>query len=178
MAANAQANAANPPANNDNNLLNGLAALTAEFATAQQAMLKQQQTQHDRAIEVQRMESRTKAIIDAAFDPSRSAAFCRKLHQHAGGHPKDAEHIAQQAMPITMRDAFRERVAQMKALCTTVHFNAQALLQVVYDMKTNTCFEQKVLLQSKLQDTKLHLTSKSDVQAFLTLDARGRAEMD
>ena len=168
MAANAQANAANPPANNNNDLLDGLAGLTAQFAAAQKAMLLQQQAQHDRAIEVQRMASRSKAIIDAAFDPLRSAAFCRKLYQHAGNHPNDAEHIAQQAMPINMRDAFRERVTQMKTLCTTDHFNAQALLQVVYDMKTNTCFEQKVLLQTRLQDTKLHLTSKSDVQAFLT----------
>ena len=168
MAANAQANAANPPANNENSLLNGLAALTAQFAASQQAVLKQQQTQHDRAIEVQRMESRTKALIDDAFDPLRSAAFCRKLHQHAGSHPKDAEFIAQQAMPLSMRDTFRERAAQIKALCAPNHFDAQALLQVVYDMKTNTCFEQKVLLQTRLQDTKLNLTSKSDVQAFLT----------
>ena len=110
------ANGDNQFANNDAGLLNGLADITAQFAASQQALLRQQQQQHDRAIEVQRMESRTKALIAATFDPLRSASFCRKLHQHTGQHHKDAEFIALQAMPLSIRDTFRDRVAQMKAL--------------------------------------------------------------
>jgi hypothetical protein len=147
--------------------LGGLANLTAQLATNQQALLKQQQDQHDRDIEVRRMEDRTKALIEAAFDPTRSAAFCRQLSQHSNQHLKDAEHIALQAVPLSLRDTFADRVKEMKALCTEEHYNIQALLQVVYDMKANTCFEQKHLLQERLQASKLQLTSLTDVQAFL-----------